>query len=71
MSSYYLMGTELQLGKKLKKILALYGGDGCTMNTLNATDLYLKMVEMVKQIEVRIWNFHSAHNHNLDAKLGT
>lgn len=55
----------------MKKSLALYGGDGCTMNTLNATELYLKMVEMVKQIEFHIWNFHSAHNHNLDAKLGT
>ena len=64
------MGTELQLGKKLKKILVLYGGDGCTVNVLNATGLQLKMVEMVKQIEFRIWNFHSARNHNLDAKLG-
>ena len=37
--SYCLMGTELQLGKKLKKILVLYGGDGCTVNVLNATEL--------------------------------
>ena len=39
MRSYCLMGTELQLGKKLKKILVLYGGDGCTVNVLNATEL--------------------------------